>query len=355
MQFHSDNITGCAPEVLEALIATNAEKTRPYGADLHTERAEAEFRRVFETDLDVIFVATGTAANALALASITPDYGAIFCVKGAHIEDSEGGAIPFLSGGAEIVPIEAPGAKMSPERLSEAISSYERHARFRKPSAVSITQASELGTVYTASDLAALASVAHDAGLKLHVDGARWANALVSTGETPADLSWRVGVDVLSLGATKNGAMAAEAVVYFDRRIAEGARERRKRSGMLLSKHRFLAVQFEAYLKDDLWIRLARHANAQAQRLAKELSSIPGIEIAQPVEANEVFARLPVGLAEKLTNAGGEFHQRKDGTARFVASFATTEGDISALVSAVLSTLSLADNADPFARNSSRL
>jgi threonine aldolase len=335
MKFYSDNVTGCAPEILEQLVASNSLKAMPYGADELTSAAEVAFRQVFESDLETLLVATGTAANSLALAAIAPSHGAVFCVRGSHIEASEGGAVEFMTGGAKLVSIEGDAGKLLPERLEAALADHDEGASFRKPAAVSITQASELGTVYSAGEIAALASIAHGNGLKLHVDGARWANALACAGTTPAELSWRAGVDVLSLGATKNGALAAEAVLFFDSQLMQGVRERRKRSGMLLSKHRFLAVQFLAFFNSGLWLDLARHANAQAQKLRGKLAAYPAIAIVHPVEVNLVFARLPTGLTEHLAQGGAEFHQRKDGAVRFATSFATTDAEIDALIAAI--------------------
>ena len=286
------------------------------------------FNDVFEVDVAVMLVGTGTASNALALACACPPYGAIFCHREAHIEREEGGAVEHLAGGARLVPLDGANAKLDAKSLDTAIAAYDPSAHFFRPAAVSLTQATEFGTVYSLAEIRAIADVAHRHGLKLHMDGARFANAVASQNCSAAEMSWRAGVDVLSFGATKNGAMAAEAVVFFDRTLVVGASERRKRAGMLWSKHKFLAVQWQAYLAADLWLRLARTANERARALASGLAALHSVELIHPAQANEVFARLPERVLDRLETDGFGFYRYGHGVIRLVTSFATTEADV---------------------------
>jgi threonine aldolase len=334
MNFASDNITGGAPEILQALAAENGGDCLPYGDDDYTKAAEKLFNDVFEADVGVMMLATGTAANALALACTTPNYGAIFCRRGAHFEASEGGAVEHLTGGARLVLIDAPSGVIDAKTLDAAISGYSPSARFFRPSVVSITQASELGTVYSLDEIRAIAEVAHRHGMKLHVDGARWSNAIVTLGCSPAEMSWKAGVDILSFGATKNGAIAAEAVVFFDKALMEGAAERRKKAGMLVSKHRFLAVQWQAFFADDLWLRLAHIANEHATALGKGLAGIKSVVVTHKVQANEVFAQLSEPVIDRLAADGFQFYRRGGGVIRLVTSYETTEDAVDHFVTA---------------------
>lgn len=333
MNFTSDNITGVAPEILARIVAENDGACLPYGDDAYTKAVGTLFSDAFETEVGVMLVATGTASNALALASICPPYGAVFCRRDSHIEFEEGGSVEHLSGGGRLVPIDGVDGKLDAEILDRAIVGYSPAAVFYRPAAISITQVSELGTVYCLDEIRAIADVARAHGLKLHVDGARFANAVASRNCSLADMSWRAGVDVLSFGATKNGAMAAEAVVFFDKALMLGAAERRKRAGMLWSKHRFLAVQWQAYLEDQLWLRLARTANARARQLAEGLAA-RGATLAYPAQANEVFVRLPEHVIESLEAEGFGFYRYGGGVIRLVASFATAEEDVVRFIAA---------------------
>ena len=280
-----------------------------------------------------MLVATGTASNALALASVTPPYGAVFCRRDSHIEYEEGGSVELLSGGCKLVAVDGVDGKLDAKHLDRVIAGYSPAAVFYRPAAVSITQVTEFGTVYSLDEIRAIADVAHSHGLKLHIDGARFANGVASQDCSLADMSWRAGVDVLSFGATKNGAMAAEAIVFFDKALMLGAAERRKRAGMLWSKHRFLAVQWQAYLGDKLWLRLARTANERARLLARELTALGG-ELTYPTDANEVFVRLPEHVIVGLEGEGWQFYRYGDGVIRLVASFATTEDEVRRFVAA---------------------
>ena len=342
VNFNSDNVTGASPEIIAALAAANADAVASYGADPCTERVEAAFRRLFERDVAVFPVATGTAANALALAACTPPWGVVFCHRSAHIACDECGAPEFYTGGAKLALLDGEHAKLAPGALDAALASagggVVHHAQ---PAAVSVSQATEAGAVYAPDELAALARVAHAHGAALHVDGARFANALVALGCSAAEATWRAGVDVLSFGATKNGALAAEAIVVFDPALAETIGYRRKRAGHLFSKLRFLSAQLEAYLADDLWLRNARHANAMAARAAEGLARLAnrGVTLVHPVEANELFVRLPEPVRAGLAADGFLFHGwgappagPDGGVVRLVTSWCTDPADVAALV-----------------------
>lgn len=307
--FCSDNTAGASPQVLRALeAAAAAGNAMPYGNDDWTARVEKRLQKVFETDLAAFPVATGTAANVLSLSVMCPPYGVIYCHEAAHIQVDECGAPEFYTGGAKLLALPGADGKLSPETLRGAIGGAGE-VHHPQPAAISLTNASEAGTVYTPGETGAIAEVARAHGLGLHLDGARFANALVGLGCTPAELTWKAGVQALSFGATKNGALAAEAVVLFDKTLAETFAYRRKRGGHLFSKMRFLSAQLEAYLADDLWLANARHANALAARLGAGLADLPGATLLHPVQANEVFARLPEALIDGLEAAGFRFYR----------------------------------------------
>jgi len=334
MSFASDNAAPIHPAILAAIAEANAGAASSYGADPWTARVEALLADVFERPCAVLLLATGTAANALALAAVCPPWGAVFCHRHAHVLMDEAGAPEFYTGGARLLPLEGPSAKLTPAGLEAAARGYSRAwVHGAQPFAVSITQASESGACYSAGEVAALSETARRFGLKVHMDGARFANAVAFTGESPAALTWQAGVDLLSFGATKNGAMAAEAIVCFDAEAALALPHLRKRAGHLISKHRFLAAQMAGYLERGLWLDLARHANAMAQRLAKVLGGA-GRDLLHPVEANEVFARLRTGDLERLRAGGvGCYPWSTDGedAVRFVCSWATQAEEIDAL------------------------
>ncbi len=331
--FASDNAAPAHPAILEAIARANTGIASSYGADDWTRRAEAALRETFETDCTVLLVATGTAANALSLASLTPPWGGVIAHKHAHIVEDEAGAPEFYMGGAKLLLLVGDHGKIDPETLKREAGKHSRQwVHGAQPFAVSISQASETGAVYTPAEIAALSEICRAGTLKLHMDGARFANAVASTGASPAELSWKAGVDVLSFGATKNGALCVEAIVCFDPAAAAQLPHLRKRAGHLFSKHRVLGAQMAAYLEDGLWLELARHANARAHELADVLVQAGGA-LAHPVEANEAFVRLDERLASALRSAGAAFHNwATDGADvyRFVASWATSEADIEA-------------------------
>jgi threonine aldolase len=345
MNFASDNTAGMAPEILEALIRANEGFVLGYGNDDQTRRVERRIGEIFEHDAAVFLVPTGTAANALALAHVSPPWGAVFTHGEAHIVTDECGAPEFFGGGLKLIGLPGVGCKIEPQTLAAALAPYHGHAPHQViPSALSISQASEAGTIYRPAEIAALAEIAHARGMKVHMDGARLANALVRLNASPARATWEAGVHVLSFGATKGGAMAAEAVVFFNREMAAQMGERRKRAGHLLSKHRFLAAQFEAYLHDDCWLRLARHANAMADKLAIGLAEVGRVPV-WPVEANLVFVMVPKAVEERLKAAGARYYVRNSGSLpagavmqpddvliRLVTSFATRDSEVDRFV-----------------------
>lgn len=338
MNFCSDNVSGAAPEIIEALARANEGEAMPYGDDAITARLKARFAEIFETEVTVFPVATGTAANALALAVMTPPFGAVYCHADSHINSDECGAPELFTGGAKLVAMEGANGKIAPAdldaRLRQAGAGIVHHVQ---PASVSVTQASEAGTLYRSDELAAIAEICRRHSLRLHMDGARFANAVAALDRAPADLSWRAGVDVLSFGATKGGALAAEAVVVFDPALAETLAFRRKRGGHLLSKMRFLSAQLDAYLADDLWLRLARHANDMALRLARGLEALAGVELLYPAEANEIFATMPRALIESLLGDGFRFYRWGEDDSdivRLVTAFDTKAEHVDAFLAA---------------------
>lgn len=338
--FSSDNVTPASPEVIEAIVAANAGPQHSYGDDPYTKRLSTLASELFETEVAIYPVTTGTAANALALSMLAPPYGAIYCHETAHIATDECGAPEFYTAGAKIIGLPGTDGKILPTQLATSLRrAADMGVHHVRPSAVSLTQATEWGTVYTPAEVQALSAAAHAHGLGLHMDGARLANAIVHLGCTPAEITWKSGVDVLSLGATKNGAMAAEAVVVFDPAHGGDFEARRKRAGHLWSKMRFLSAQLVAYLETGLWLKNAGRANAMAARLASGLASLPGVRLVQPVQANELFVTMPEHLIAALVADEFEFHRwpAPHGVSgpviRLVTSFCTAAVDIDSFVS----------------------
>ncbi|WP_322099681.1 threonine aldolase family protein [Aquibaculum arenosum] len=335
VNFASDNVTGACPEVLQAVIDANESGPRmPYGNDAATQAIEARLGDVFDTEVKVLLVATGTAANSLALAALTPPWGAVYCHEEAHIQNSECGAPELFSGGAKLMPLAGPQGKLEAATLEAAIdrSGSVHHSQ---PAALSLTQSTEAGTLYRPAEISALTQVARGAGLHVHMDGARFANAVAALQCHPADITWKAGVDALSFGGTKNGCLAAEAVVFFRPELAENAAFLRKRTGHLFSKMRLLTAQFEGYLTDDAWLRHARHANAMATRLAEGLEKVPGIALHYPVESNQVFARFPRAVTQKLQAQGFQFYaEMHEGASRLVTAWSTRDEEVDAFLDA---------------------
>tara|TARA_B100001939_G_scaffold282769_1_gene251889 strand:- start:570 stop:1556 length:987 start_codon:yes stop_codon:yes gene_type:complete len=322
---------------MEALAKANEANSPSYGEDPWTRDLAVRLGEIFETPVTVFPVTTGTAANALALSTLTPAFGKIFCHELAHINTDECGAPELFTGGAKLIDMPGANGRITAQALEETIygAGNVHHAQ---PASVSITQACESGTVYSIEEIEAIAAVAHSHNLSMHMDGARFANALVTLGVTPAQMTWQAGIDVLSFGGTKNGCLAAEAVVFFKPELVGDFPFLQKRAGQLLSKSRFISSQFAGYLADDVWMRNARQANAMAQRLSKGLADLPGLELAYPTQSNEVFVVMPAELIDRLSATGLAINDEElDGKAvRFVAAWNTTESEVDALL-AVLS------------------
>jgi len=333
MNFSSDNAYGAAPEILAAVAAANDGTARSYGEDAITKGLTQRFSEIFEREVSVFPVVTGTAANSLALATLCPPHGAIFCHAESHIATDECGAPEFFSHGAKLVTLSGADAKFTPSSIDAMMANFQRGVHSPKPSAVSITQASERGTVYRAQEIAAIAATAKKHGMKLHMDGARFANALAYLKCAPAGITWKAGVDALSFGASKNGALAAEAVVFFNKEDVRDFEYRRKKAGHLVSKMRFISAQLETYLASDLWLTLAAKANGLAARLAQGLARVADAEIVNAVEANALFVRLPDAAIARLRDAGAQFYDWEPSEngktlVRLVVSFATPEADV---------------------------
>ena len=336
MNFASDNTAPVHPLVMDALAAANQGYALGYGNDQSQADLQTRLRDLFEApQAEVRLVATGTAANSLALASLVPPFGAVYCHREAHISVDECGAPEFYTGGAKLALIDGADGKITPEALRAAIKG-KGNVHNVQPAALSLTNLTETGALYSASEIAALAAEAKAHGLPVHLDGARFANALVAQNVTPAQATWRAGVDVVSFGGTKNGLMGAEAVIFFDPAHAWEFELRRKRGGHLFSKHRYLAAQLEAYLEGDLWLDLARHANAMATRLAQGLQALGAAPLG-PVQGNMMFAPLPAAMHAALQAAGASYYAfdaPQGVTARLVTSWSTTPEDVDRFLTA---------------------
>lgn len=352
MDFASDNVYGVDEAIMRAIVAANDGTAASYSGDEITARVEKQFDGLFEKPVRVFLLATGTAANALALSAMVPPFGAVLCHRFSHISADECGAPEFFTGGAKLIGLEGMNGKIDCAMVEAALAGFIRGEHDPKPAAISITQSSELGTVYSLDEVEAFGALAREKGLRLHMDGARFANALAYLGCSPAEVTWKAGVDALSFGATKNGAMGVEAVVFFDEELAADFEYRRMRGGQLLSKSRFLAAQMEAYLSDDLWLNNARRANDYAAQLADGLAACEDIDLAVDCQANEVFAIMPAEKAEMLAGKGAVFHPwiaSGSDTApvgagktmiRLVTSFATAQDDVKRFVALAAGALS---------------
>ena len=329
IELRSDNAAGVAPEMLAAVAAANVGSALAYGDDHVTTQLEAVVRDVFEHPTARVFPVTGgTAANALALTSLCPPWGAVLCHESAHILKSEGGATSMLGGGAVMQGVPGSSHRVHPDGLRAALDAVRwGDPHHSQPAVLSLTQPTDMGTIYTIAEVTALADTARERGLRVHIDGARIANATARLGCSAADITWRAGVDVLSLGATKNGALSAEAIVVFDNNAADELVYRTKRSGHVTSKMRFQSAQLIAYLTDDLWLRLAAHSNQQMERLAAGLVDT-GVEFLNPPDVNMLFARVPDEAATQLEAAGLLFYRIGTGLIRLVTSWQTSDDDI---------------------------
>lgn len=330
MRFFSDNAASVHPAVLEAMARANRVDTA-YDGDALSKSLDAAFSDVFETECVALWIATGTAANSLALASMCPPFRGIVCHKDAHIQNDEAGAPEFYSGGAKLLLAEGAAAKLTPATIEALLDGIANDVHRTQAAAVSITNATEYGQSYSAADVAAIGAVAKARGLRFHMDGARFGNAVVNTGDSPADLTWRAGVEALSFGFIKNGGMSAEALVLFDKGLADEVRIRRKRAGHLSSKGRYQAAQILAMLDGDLWLANARAANEGAARIGYAA----GDRLIHPVQANEVFAALTVDEAAKLRALGFDFYDWAEDEVRFVVSWDQPEAGIAALADAL--------------------
>jgi threonine aldolase len=330
-QFASDNRSGICPEAWAALQTANDAHAPSYGDDAHTQRAADLLRETFQTDCDVYFVFTGTAANSLALASLCQSYHSVICHQWSHIETDECGAPEFFSNGTKLLLAEGINGKLTVEAIESFTNRSDIH--FPKPRVVSVTQATELGTVYTPLELTHLCTRAKQLGLSVHMDGARFANAVASLGCSPAELTWKCGVDVLCFGGTKNGMLAGEAVLFFDRSLGAEFAYRCKQAGQLASKMRFMSAQWAGMLHERAWLRRAGHANRMARRLETELQRVSGVRVMFPVEANGVFVDVPPNVMAKLRERGWDVYTFiGPGGARFMCSWDTTEADVERLV-----------------------
>ncbi|ODN70989.1 Low specificity L-threonine aldolase [Methylobrevis pamukkalensis] len=346
MNFSSDNWAGASPKVSAALERIGGGYNPAYGNDDRTQRVSDWFCEIFEREVAVFFVGTGSAANSLALAAMMRPGGLVFCHRQSHINVDECGAPEFFTGGGKLVPLPGAAGKLDAATLARALGRFDPPSvHSGRPVAVSITQSTEAGTVYTPAEIRAIADVAHGAGLQLHMDGARFANALASLNVAAADITWRAGVDVLSFGATKNGCWCAEAVVFFDRSEVGDFEYLRKRSGQLFSKSAFVAAQFEGYFEQGHWLDNAVHANHMAERIGRVVAETPGARLAFPVEANEVFAIWPKETTARLKAAGASFYvwpgdSLADGEGpgadedmvRLVTSYATRLAEVAAFI-----------------------
>jgi threonine aldolase len=336
IDFRSDNTGRAAPEILDALIRANNGTALGYGADEWTARLQERFTELFETSVRVFPVATGTAANALSLAAIAPSWGLVFCSAAAHINTSEANAAGFFGGGLKLAPVAGDYGKVDAAALAQALTGFPPGQLHRgQPAAVSLTQASDLGAVYRLDEVRAVAEIAKVRGLLMHMDGARFANALARLQCSPAELSWRSGVDILSFGATKNGGALADAIVVFNPAIADGLAVQLRRAGQVWSKMRFASAQLMAYIENGLWLRLATQSNRAAARIAAGAEGVAGLKLLAPVEANEIFLELPDGVMDALEADGFQFYRRSATLARFVCRFDVTDAEADALVTSL--------------------
>lgn len=332
--FTSDNASGASKAIVDAIVAANAGNVRPYGADDGTRRMRDRFNDLFEREVEVHLVSTGTAANALALSALTPPWGGIVCHQEAHINNEECGAPEFFSAGAKLLSVEGGDGKIEAACLARAVQSMQGDLHSNQASCVSISQATERGGVYSLEEIASISDICKSNGLLLHMDGARFANAVASVGCSAGQMTWKSGIDILSFGASKNGTLVGEAIVVFNPSVGAELTRRAKRAGQLISKMRFYSAQLEAYLADDLWLQNARHANAMAREVARGLEGIGGVEVLQPPGANMVFCCFPAPLIERLLRKGFQFYYNRwqPGVVRLVASFLTTSEDVADLI-----------------------
>jgi threonine aldolase len=336
IDYRSDNTGRAAPEILDALVRANSGTALGYGGDEWTARLQERYSELFETKVRVFPVATGTAANALSLAAIAPSWGLVFCSALAHINTSETNAAGFFGGGLKLVPVTGRDGRVDADELARSLAAFPPGQTHRgQPAAVNLTQATDLGGVYRLDEVRAVAEIAKARGLKLHMDGARFANAVARLQCSPAELSWRSGIDILSFGATKNGGALCDAIVVFSPEIADSLAIQLRRAGQVWSKMRFASAQLMAYIENGLWLHLASQSNRAAARIAAGIEDIAGIKLVAPVEANELFVELPVGVMDLLETDGFQFYRRSATLARFVCRFDVTDEEADALVASL--------------------
>lgn len=335
LDFRSDNTATVAPELIDALHQANKSSTPSYGADPWTAQLKSRMSELFETEVRVFPVATGTAANALALAATCTSFGAVYCTPEAHINISEWNATGFFGGGTKVVPVAGSPGKLGAAALERTLHDAGGWPHKTHPAAVNLVQATDMGQVYQVEEVAAVSQVARAHGLKVHMDGARFANAVAHLGCTPAQVTWKAGVDVLSFGVTKNGGLMADAIVVFSQATAAQIDFHLLRAGMVWSKMRFASAQIMAYVNDGLWLRLAQSANDAATRVAAEVAGLDGVKIVGPVEANEVFLEMAPAALLALREAGVLFARRGDRLARFLCRWDNTDAELDGLVAAI--------------------
>jgi len=330
-QFASDNYAGVCPEAWETLSAANVGHSPPYGNDAWTQQACDALRELFETDCEVFFVSSGTAANALALSSLCQSYHSILCHEAAHVETDECGAAEFFSNGTKVLTIGGEHGKVRPQFVEQAVS-RRSDIHYPKPRVLSVSQATELGTVYSIAELAELGQLCQRLGLQFHMDGARGANAIATLDVAPKEMTWKIGIDVICFGGAKNGLPMGEAVVFFRKEAAEEFSYRCKQAGQLTSKMRFMAAPWLGLLKSGAWLENARRANRLAELLERKLRAIPNLEILHPRQVNSVFVRFPTQATQELWRRGWSFYEFIGGGARLMCAWDTTEDDVMAIV-----------------------
>ena len=338
VKFASDNVTGACPEVLNALLKDNEDDKTPYGNDELSKNLQNKFSEIFEKEVIVFPTASGTAANALALSTMTPSFGNIYCHRLSHINVDECGAPEFYTGGAKLVNLNGINGKIIAEELESNISG-KGVVHHTQPSSVSITQLCETGVAYNLDEIKKISEITHKHDLNIHMDGARFANALVSLNCTPAEMTWKSGIDVLSFGATKNGCLAAEAIIFFKPELVGNLAFLMKRAGHLLSKMRFVSAQLDAYISNEVWLKNAKHANAMGKKLSQGLLKHKNIELAYPTDANEVFVKIPKNIIDQFNSHGYKINddEWEDKAVRLVAAWNTHPDDVESFLNIIKS------------------
>lgn len=336
LEFRSDNCGRAAPELIEALVQANVDSVLGYGGDEHTQQLQERFSALFEHPVKVFPVPTGTGANALALAAVGTPFGAVYCSPEAHINTSECNATSFFGSGLKVTPVAGIDGKVDPLVLEHALkTSVKGLAHKNQPQAINLVQATDMGAVYSVDEVKALSQIAHAHELVVHMDGARFANAVATLSCTPAELTVKAGVDILSFGVTKNGGLLTDAIVVFNPEIAHNIGFHLRRAGMIWSKMRFASAQVLAYVQDDLWIRLARQSNAAALAIAQGISNLEGVKLLAPVQANELFVEMSPKAVDYLIAQGVLFYRRAPNMFRLVCRWDTTTEETARLIALI--------------------